>query len=162
MTIRIASLTILWVALYGEVSVGNVLGGLVVAALVTVMFPSTRGSVRRIRPWGAARLAGHVLVNLLTSTWQVAMAVVFPRPERVETSVREVRVSMHSATALTLMGNLITLTPGTMTVDVDEAAGLLHVHVLGRVDEKQFERSMARLEARVSAALVIGGAPWTS
>lgn len=158
MTTRIASLTILWVALYGEVSVGNVLGGLVVATFVTAMFPSTGGTVRRIRPWGVARLAGYVFVNLLTSTWRVAVAVLIPRPERIETSVREVRVSTRSATALTLMGNLITLTPGTMTVDVDETAGRLRVHVLGRVDAQHFEQSMARLEAKVLAALVIGGA----
>lgn len=156
MTIRIASLTILWVALYGEVSIGNVLGGLLVAALVTLMFPSTRGTVRRIRPWGATKLAGFVFVNLITSTWAVVVAVVLPRPDRVEASVRDVRVSTRSATALTLMGNLITLTPGTMTVDVDESAGRLRVHVLGRVDEHEFQRSMERLEAKVLAALVLG------
>ena len=56
---------------------------------------------------------------------------------------------------MTLMGNLITLTPGTMTVDIDESAGVLQVHVLGRVDDREFAESMARLEQKVTAALAL-------
>lgn len=155
MIVRLAALVVLWVALYGEVSVGNVVGGLVVAGALVVLFPSARGSVRHVRPWGALQLGWYVFVNLITSTWTVVIAVLFPRPDRVEASVKSVQVSTRSATAMTLMGNLITLTPGTMTVDIDESAGILRVHVLGRVDDRQFVDEMARLESKVSAALAL-------
>lgn len=155
MILRLGALTLLWVALYGEVSVGNVLGGLIVAAILILLFPSGRTSVKRIRPLGAVALGWYVFVNLALSTWTVVVAVLFPRPDRVEASVREVRVSTRSATAMTLMGNLITLTPGTMTVDVDPAEGVLKVHVLGRVDDESFRRSMVALERKVLDALVM-------
>lgn len=155
MIVRLVALVALWVALYGELSVGNVVGGLLVAGVVVSFFPSTSGSVRHVRPWGAMQLGWYVFVNLMTSTWAVVVAVLFPRPDRVEASVKAVQVTTRSATAMTLMGNLITLTPGTMTVDVDESAGVLHVHVLGRVDDRQFAESMARLEQKVVAALAL-------
>jgi multicomponent Na+:H+ antiporter subunit E len=155
MILRLGGLTLLWVALYGEASVGNVIGGLIVATLLIQLFPSGRASVKRIHPVGALVLAGYVFVNLAVSTWTVVVAVLFPRPERVEASVREVRVSTRSATAMTLMGNLITLTPGTMTVDVDPAEGLLKVHVLGRIDDESFRRNMSQLENKVLHALVL-------
>lgn len=155
MIVRLAALVALWVALYGELSVGNVLGGLVVAGLLVILFPSPQRSVRHVRPWGAVLLGWYVFVNLITSTWSVVVAVLFPRPERVEASVKMVRVSTRSATAMTLMGNLITLTPGTMTVDIDESEGTLSVHVLGRVNDDEFVASMARLESKVVGALAL-------
>ena len=155
MIVRLAALVALWVALYGELSVGNVVGGLLVAGIVVSFFPSTSGSVRHVRPWGAMQLGWYVFVNLMTSTWAVVVAVLFPRPDRVEASVKPVQMTTRSATAMTLMGNLITLTPGTMTVDIDQSAGVLHVHVLGRVDDREFADSMARLEQKVMAALVL-------
>lgn len=155
MILRLGALTLLWVALYGEVSVGNVLGGVLVATILVLLFPSTRGSVKTVRPIGAVALAWYVFVNLAVSTWTVVVAVLFPRPDRVEASVRVVRVSTRSATAMTLMGNLITLTPGTMTVDIDPAEGLLRVHVLGRTDDESFRRSMANLERKVLDALAM-------
>ncbi len=155
MIVRLGALTILWVALYGEASVGNILGGLVVAGILVAFFPVSQSSVRYVRPWGAVQLCWYVFVSLVTSTWAVVVAVLFPRPDRVEASVRTVQVSTRSATAMTLMGNLITLTPGTMTVDIDESAGILQVHVLGRVDDREFASSMARLEKKVSAALAL-------
>lgn len=155
MILRLGALTLLWVALYGEASIGNVVGGLFVATLLVVLFPSSRTSVKRIRPVGAVALAWYVFVNLVVSTWTVAVAVLLPRPDRVEASVREVRVSTRSATAMTVMGNLITLTPGTMTVDVDPVEGILKVHVLGRIDDESFRESMLALERKVLDALVL-------
>lgn len=155
MILRLGALTLLWVALYGEISVGNVLGGLIVAAILVLLFPSGHASVKHVRPLGAVALGWYVFVNLAVSTWTVVVAVLFPRPERVEASVREVQVSTRSATAMTLMGNLITLTPGTMTVDVDPTEGILKVHVLGRVDDDPFRRSMAKLERKVLDALAL-------
>jgi multicomponent Na+:H+ antiporter subunit E len=119
------------------------------------LFPTSRPSVRHVRPWGALKLGWYVFVSLITSTWAVVVAVLFPRPDRVEATVKTVHVSTRSATAMTLMGNLITLTPGTMTVDLDERSGLMHVHILGRVDDDEFAESMARLERKVTAALAL-------
>lgn len=159
MIIRLAALVALWVALYGELNVANVLGGLLVAGILLVLFPTTHHNVRHVRIWGAVQLGWYVFFNLITSTLAVVIAVLFPRPERVEASVKTVRVGTRSPTVLTLMGNLITLTPGTMTVDIDESAGTLSVHVLGRVDDDTFMASMARLERKVVGAVMLEEAP---
>lgn len=158
MILRVGALALLWVALYGEVSVGNVVGGLAVALVLVVMFPVAQTTVRRVRLVGSVRLAGYVFVNLVLSTWKVVLAVLFPRPERTEATIRDVEVSTRSATVMTLMGNLITLTPGTMTVDVDPTRGVLRVHVLGRVNDADFQHDMENLERRVLGALVLESA----
>ena len=40
----------------------------------------------------------------------------------------KIRTSLKSDTGLTFLANSITLTPGTMTVDIDRDRGILYIH----------------------------------
>ncbi|MEZ5251600.1 MAG: Na+/H+ antiporter subunit E [Ilumatobacteraceae bacterium] len=59
----------------------------------------------------------------------------------------EVRLATRSRLVTTVVGNAITLTPGTMTLDVrhDDDGYVLDVHVLGTVDHTEFAASIAGL-----------------
>ncbi len=57
----------------------------------------------------------------------VAYRVIHPRLP-ISPGIVKVRTSLKSDTALTFLANSITLTPGTMSVDVDRASGVLYVH----------------------------------
>lgn len=158
MIARSVALLVLWVALWGEVSVANVASGVVVIAVLSWAFPGPRSSTHRVRPVAALRLAGHVLVSLVTSTWQVVLAVLRPTPDRTNAEVLEVSLTTRAPLVASLVANAITLTPGTMSVELDRGSYVLHVHVLGRVDPEAFRGDVLHLESLVAAALPERGA----
>jgi multicomponent Na+:H+ antiporter subunit E len=64
---------------------------------------------------------------MLKANIEVAYRVVHPRLP-IKPGIVKVRTSLQSDIAITLLANSITLTPGTMSVDVDKDRALLYVH----------------------------------
>ena len=62
---RSLALLVLWVALWGELSVANLLSGVLLVALVTWLFVHDEPQYT-LRPLAALRLGAHVLVNLVS------------------------------------------------------------------------------------------------
>ncbi len=149
---RVVALFGFWILLWGEWSVANLLSGVVVVPLVSWLFAHRRQPQYVLRPWGALKLLWFVLFSLITSSLRVALAVVAPTPRRTVTSVQTVQLERGSAFIAAIVGNAITLTPGTMTLDVDRSAVSLSVHVLGEVDPDAFRAEVLKLERLVDEA----------
>jgi multicomponent Na+:H+ antiporter subunit E len=146
------ALFVLWIAMMGEVSIVNVLSGLVVVALVNWLFVHDHRQYV-LRPVGAARLTLSVLKSLVTSSWQVVLAVLLPNDQRTATSVQQVQLQHGSAFIGAIVANAITLTPGTMSLDLNTKDLTLSVHVLGEVDEVKFHAGVLALENMVAKAV---------
>jgi multicomponent Na+:H+ antiporter subunit E len=149
---RSVALFALWVALWGEVSVANVASGIVAVALVTWLFAERSGPVYSLRLWGGFRLLMFVAYSLVTSSLKVALAVIAPTRKRTHPSVQRVNLARGSVFYGAIVANAITLTPGTMTLELDPATLELSVHVLGEVDPAKFAADVLDLERRVAAA----------
>jgi multicomponent Na+:H+ antiporter subunit E len=123
-------LAAVWVGLWGSLSVANVLGGLVVAVALLTLLPlpdvPSRGVVR---PLAVVRLLVHFAVELVRASAQVVVLVLQPRRE-LRQAVVAVEVVGASDQLLTLLANAISLTPGTLTLEVDRPRRTLYVHVL--------------------------------
>jgi multicomponent Na+:H+ antiporter subunit E len=146
------ALFFLWIAMMGELSVANSLSGVVVIALVNWLF--VHNHTRYVlRPLGAARLTLSVLKSLVTSSWQVVLAVLLPNAQRTATSVQHVQLRHGSAFIGAIVANAITLTPGTMSLDLREEDLTLSVHVLGEVDGAKFQADVLALENMVANAV---------
>lgn len=146
------ALFVLWIAMMGEVSVANVASGLVVVALVNWLFVHNH-SRYVLRPLGAARLTLSVLKSLVTSSWQVVLAVLLPNAQRTATSVQLVQLKHGSAFIGAIVANAITLTPGTMSLEIRAEDLTLSVHVLGEVNEAKFQADVLALEDMVANAV---------
>jgi len=146
------ALFVLWIAMMGEVSIVNVLSGLIVVALVNWLFvhDHPRYVLRQV---GAVRLTLSVLKSLVTSSWQVVLAVLLPNDQRTATSVQQVQLQHGSAFIGAIVANAITLTPGTMSLDLNNEDLTLSVHVLGEVDEVKFHAGVLALENMVAKAV---------
>lgn len=157
--LRLAALVIVWVALWGSPTLGNLLSGLVAALVVTALFPTGPGRLEdrhegRLRPLRALVFLGHFLVELIVSTVDVALAVVFPR-RRVREAVVVVPLRSTSPVIGTVVANAISLTPGTLTVDATtESDGRIRllVHVLGLDDPDSVRAAGHRFERNAVAA----------
>lgn len=150
---RAVLLIAMWVALQGEASVGNVLGGVAVVAVLELGFPTRPIRRLRVRPLAALSLVVFVAKSLVVSSWQVVVATLRPTPARVRTDIVTVTLAGTSRLVASLTANAITLTPGTLTVDVGTDPWVLHVHVLGDVSADELRTSVLDLERRVQAAV---------
>ena len=125
-------LTAVWVGLWGSASAANVLGGLALAVVLLWLLPlalppAPDRAVVRAGPLLA--FAARFAVDLVVSSAQVAVLAVRPRT-RLRPAVVAVQVRGASDTLLTVLANAISLTPGTLTIEVDRQRSTLHVHVL--------------------------------
>ncbi|MGE5279783.1 MAG: Na+/H+ antiporter subunit E [Deltaproteobacteria bacterium] len=67
------------------------------------------------------------LWEVIKANIDVAYRVVHPRLP-ITPGIVKVKTTLKSDTALTFLANSITLTPGTMSVDVDREKGILYIH----------------------------------
>ncbi|MFF0817349.1 Na+/H+ antiporter subunit E [Rhodococcus sp. NPDC003318] len=146
----LAWLTLVWILLWGNVSVANIVGGLIVAILITVLLPLPRVPVEgRIHPWSIVKLIGLSLWYAAQSSAQVAWLAVRPGPPPV-TGVLRCRLAIKSDLVLTLCVDVLNLIPGTMVLEVDQVKRMVYVHVLDVSTDRavrQFYRTVRRLEA---------------
>lgn len=125
-------LAMLWVAMTGAFSGPNLLLGVAIASLAVVLLRSVLVPwpvLRRVRQ--ATALLGLFLYELIASAIRVTLVVLSPdMARRLNPAVVAFPLTVRSDAEITLLANLITLTPGTLTVDVSQDRSLLYVHVL--------------------------------
>lgn len=82
------------------------------------------------------RRAGYAVLYFFRFVWEmfkanvhVAMIVLNPlRP--IKPGIVKIRTELTKDTAMTILANSITLTPGTFTVDINPEAGELYIHCI--------------------------------
>lgn len=159
--VTVVWLTLVWVGLWGSVSAANVLGGLAVAvALLVLLRPDPADARAVVDPLALLRFSARFLVDLVASSLQVARLVLQPRIA-LRQGVVAVRVPDASDALLTLLADAISLTPGTLTIDVDRSSSTLFVHALDTGSGPAgVERLRAGLrEQAVAAVRAVGSAP---
>lgn len=129
-------LALLWCGTTGDFSGLNLLfGGLLGGTALWLLRASLAGQngLRKVR-----RILSLVLVflyELLVSALRVAALVVRPDMKRVlRPAIVAVPLSVRSDAEITLLANMITLTPGTISVDVSPDRSVLYVHALTLAD----------------------------
>jgi multicomponent Na+:H+ antiporter subunit E len=141
-------LTVMWVALWGNLSWANVLGGLAVsgALLVAYRVATKRTPDYTFRPLPAIRFILYFLWKLLEANLVLAWEVITPR-NKIKEGIVEVPIQGCSDGLITLVANAITLTPGTVTLEVATNPARLYVHVLHLRDIEDVRREVQHLEA---------------
>ncbi len=143
-------LALVWAALTGSFSPANiVLGFLLGAAALFIVREQTRTSRSFMRPLRVLSLAVLFVRELIVSAWRVAKLVLSPRMD-LKPGIFAYPLKVDQDFEITLLANLITLTPGTLSVDVSEDRRLLFVHAIDCSDreatirdiEQGFERKI--------------------
>ena len=105
------------------------------------------------RLWILARLACRFLYELVLANLSVARIVLSPSLP-IRPGIIAYETKLTSDLALTSLANMITLTPGTLTLDISEDRRYLYVHTLNIQDpvevaesiRQAFELSLLELE----------------
>lgn len=140
--VRILILTLLWVALQGSLSLGNILLGLVFGAAIlrlsrplfdandpTEHRPLSAGVRPLKRAWQALVLLVVFLRELVVSALQVARYTLQPTLQ-IRPAIIEYPLDVQTPREITVLANLISLTPGTLSLDVSPDYQYLYVHAI--------------------------------
>jgi len=145
-------LTLVWALLWGDLGLASLLSGLGVALFVVLVARPTgvRGiQLTSFNPVWAVVFVVYFLVQLVKSSVEVAWEVITPG-SNVNRAIISVPLHITTDGLTTVVGNAITLTPGTLTVDVrrtgPDRAPVLYVHALHFTDVASMRRDVLRLE----------------
>lgn len=138
----LALLTVLlalgWAAATGNFSLLNLVFGAIVAGLgLFVVRDRVQSSQFLVRARRVASLAGLLVYELLLSATRVALLVSRPDMRRhLRPGIIGFPLTATRDAEITLLANLITLTPGTLSIDVSDDRKTLYVHAI-RVSDKE-------------------------
>lgn len=131
-------LALAWVALTGQFTPANLAFGFIVGYVMLWI------AQRSERPRGyfskvgkVLRFAGFFLWEMVKANLQVAYHVIAPR-YKMRPGVIAVPLDVRTDMEITLLANLITLTPGTLSLDVSADRRVIYVHSMtmgDRTDE---------------------------
>ena len=146
-------LAIGWGAATGSFTVANLLLGALIGGACLFLI---RGKVGGARFWrkamGVMSLALLFLKELLLSALRVGLLVLRPRLE-LKPALIAFPLTVTSDVEITLLANLITLTPGTLSVDVSADRKFLLIHAIDVTEREALIRSIREgLEAKVMEA----------
>jgi multicomponent Na+:H+ antiporter subunit E len=154
--LEIVWLTLVWVLLWGTFTPLSIVGGVVVAVAVisAFLFPPAEAHLP-LRPLRLLGLVGYLAYDTVLSGAEVSWQTVRYGP-RARGAVFEVPLVSSSDRVVTVIANALSLSPGTMALQIDHAHGLWFVYALGPRDVAGVERSRRRtlnMQRRVIAAL---------
>lgn len=136
-------LTLAWLAVTGSLTVANLLLGLLVALLsLWIARAHVSETKLKVRPGAAFLLALLFVKELALSAYRVALQVMKPQLV-LKPGIFAFPLTVERDFEITLLANLITLTPGTLSVDVSEDRRVLYVHALDCSDPAGVKRDIA-------------------
>jgi multicomponent Na+:H+ antiporter subunit E len=123
-------LAVAWAAVTGQMTVSNLLAGFLIGYGVLWIVSRPAGQTAYFTKVGqVARLAVHFVWELLLATLRVAVDIVTPK-HHMKPAILAIPVPSRSAGETTLLANVITLTPGTLSLDVSPDGKTLYVHAM--------------------------------
>ncbi|MBB3191299.1 Na+/H+ antiporter subunit E [Halomonas cerina] len=145
-------LGITWMLLSGDFSGRNLLVGLGFAylalAIIQPQVPALAGYAQRLpRILG---FLGFFLRQLVLANLKVAYDIV-TLPWYMRPGVIAMPLTARSDFEIALVANLISLTPGTLSLDVSDDRRVLYIHAMFLDDEPALRRGLAELERRALA-----------
>lgn len=132
-----------WVALTGDYSAGNFAIAFILGYLVLRLTQHSDASVRYVtRMQTAFFFTIFFIKEMVFSSVRVAIRVLSPNM-KIHPAVVAVPLDIKSDAGITLLANLITLTPGTLTLDVSTDRSTMYVHTMDvGNDVEAFRRSI--------------------
>jgi multicomponent Na+:H+ antiporter subunit E len=148
-------LMLVWILLWGTFSAANILSGLAVALVITVLLPLPVVPIEgRVHPLSLLRLVATVGYYLVLSSVQVAWLAVKPGPPPLSAVLRA-HVAVKSDLVLALAVNIFNLIPGSIVLEIDQSRRMLYMHVLDVGSDRgvnRFYRQVTQVERLLVSA----------
>jgi multicomponent Na+:H+ antiporter subunit E len=147
-------LALTWAALTGIFTWNNVLIGFIVGYPVLFIAQRSMGSTTYFHKLGyVLRFAVFYVWELILANLRVAYDVMAPT-HRMRPGVVAIPLDAKTDVEITMLANLITLTPGSVSLDVSSDRRFLYLHAMYIDDVEEFRESVKNtIERRVLEVL---------
>ena len=136
------ALAFLWAAVLGEFTLGNLAAGFaigfVILAIASELFGSSGYFLRTLR---LIEFIGFFFGQLLLSSVRVTLDVLTPR-HLAQPGIVAIPLDAKTDGEITLLANLVSLTPGSLSLDVSGDRKTLFVHVMFLDDVEEVRREV--------------------
>lgn len=152
----IIALAVVWVLLWDQISLGNIVNGLIIGAVITQIFPLP--SIQyfgRVHPWPLVKLIARFLLDLVSAALEISRATLSMQPARGG-SIVEVQLRTPSEFYLTIVSAMVSLVPGSIVVEARRSVHILYIHgfhVTTPEGREELRREVLDIERRVVLAL---------
>lgn len=151
-------LAVIWGAVNGSLAPSTLIVGFIFGYLIILLFEPLLGGGERygFRFFYWIRFFFWFIKELVSSSIRVAVDVLSPSMKRIIPGVIAIPLDLNTEAEITLMANLISLTPGTLSIDVSPDLKTLYIHDMyianGDV-EAEVTSIKASVERRVQIAM---------
>jgi multicomponent Na+:H+ antiporter subunit E len=124
-------LSLLWTLLTGKVSVGNMaLGFLLGYGALWLLHPTIgKTSTYFHKTWQTICFVLFFTKELIVSSWRVATDVIKPLPQ-MRPGIVGIPLDAETDLEITMLANVISLTPGTLSLEVSKDRKILYIHAM--------------------------------
>ena len=148
-------LAFVWMLMFSSFDVYTLLAGLAVASVLIAALGPTQESRRfRVNPLRLVRFAAYFVRILIIANWQVARLVLDPAMP-IRPRIIRYDVTGLTPVQITTLANSITLTPGTLSVDLSPDDRLLYVHCINAPDRARAVRELDELKHRLMTEVFV-------
>lgn len=133
---------LMWVFLTGSYEVSSFLFGFFIGFLIMWIIGSQMGGNKYVKI--IPRIISFIfyfLYAVIVANLQVAYEVMTPSLN-VTPGIIKIPLDVQTNTEISLLANLITLTPGTLSIDVSDDKKVLYVHTMYVKDKDEFIREI--------------------
>ena len=131
---------LVWVALTGVFTLGNLAAGFAAGLLVLWLTRRRReSSVYHSRIQKLFAFCGFFMRELLVANIKLTHDILTPT-HHMRPGIVAVPLDITGDLPITLLGAVITLTPGTLVVEISEDHDLMYIHVMYLTDREDFVR----------------------
>jgi multicomponent Na+:H+ antiporter subunit E len=152
--LTLVALVLIWMALWGSASLIVILLGLVISALILLVFPLPTMVFRfGVHPWRTLVLVATFLWDVVVASIQVGWLAI--RPRLPQSQVTTVQLASDSDLLEALTALAVSLVPGSLIVDADSETRTLTIHVLDAENKSMtdFAEQVLAQERRIRLAL---------
>jgi multicomponent Na+:H+ antiporter subunit E len=135
-------LALMWAALQGDLNTINLVIGFLVSGATIYLFRRMFFRPLYFRKLGLGVKLLLVFIKELTKSNIAVLRVVLSPRLRVRSGVIAVPTELTNDVALTMLANMITLTPGTLTLDIAPDRRYLFVHTLNLDDPEDVKQEI--------------------
>ncbi|UXZ55015.1 Na+/H+ antiporter subunit E [Halomonas sp. 7T] len=138
-----------WVLLSGDFSGLNLLVGVIFGYIALLLIEPQVDSLKGY-PARIPRIIGFIcffIKELIQANMRVAFDVLTP-PWHMQPGVIALPLSARTEMEITMVASLISLTPGTLSLDVSDDKKVLYIHAMFLDDEDELRRSLKHMEHR--------------
>ena len=131
-------LAIAWMLLTGELTAENFIEGLIIGYIILWVSKAALGGSKYFKKIPKAiSFFFYFVKELIVANLKVAFDIITPK-DYMRPGIVAVPLDAETDMEITLLANLITLTPGTLSLDVSTDNKVLYIHTLYLDDTEKF------------------------